>query len=311
MNYEQSFSQLNLKEIYTNRGNNNNCICCRYCSIFLFWFFSIGTWAFTIWVIINQNYINIILAGIFYINYLLKELCNPIIKIFSSISNQTLNEIVEKFLKGKPNFSLNCESFHYEERPAGEDSTRTVEVVTHRQSLDYNYRYYRDISGLLIFNPDEKIMKHKSFIYLKIIKKAYLPDENSISYYESLKNTLEENRNRDKYFRLYENIDIEGQPNEFFIKRKEKDPWFANGLWHVIFTILTFAEPYKLYIKKITYCQTFIIKKVISIENDVNLDQRFDSFKPSLYIRYSNQHFQFNFFSAFVLLKRYRKVILK
>ena len=137
-------------------------------------------------------------------------------------------------------------------------------------------------------------MKHKSFIYLKIIKKAYLPDENSISHYESLKNTLEENRNRDKYFRLYENIDIEGQPNEFFIKRKEKDPWFANGLWHVIFTILTFAEPYKLYIKKITYCQTFIIKKVISIENDVNLDQRFDSFKPSLYIKYSNQHFQFN-----------------
>ena len=65
-------------------------------------------------------------------------------------------------------------------------------------------------------------MKHKSFIYLKIIKKAYLPDESSISHYESLKNTLEENRNRDKYFRLYENIDIEGQPNEFFIKRKEK-----------------------------------------------------------------------------------------
>ena len=225
---------------------------------------------------------------------MLIEFCNPLTKILCSISNQTLNEIGEKFIKGKPNISLNCECFHYEERSSGRNSTRTVKVVTHRQSLNFNYRYYRDISGRLIFNPDEKIMNHKYYIYLKIINKAYLSDENSISHYESLKNTLEANRNRDTYFSFYENVDIEGQPNEYFIKRKDKDSWFVNSFWYIIFTMLTFAEPYKLYIKIITYCHVFEIKKVISIENNVNLDQRFDSFKPSLYIRYGNQHFQLN-----------------
>ena len=295
MNENQLFSELNLKEIEAT--TNKNITCCKRCLCFLRWFYTLGLWTFTILVILFQETIFIIVACIFYFHYLIAELFSPTLKSLCNISNQTINEIIEKFIKGKPNFYLKCECYHYEERPNGRDSTRTVEVITHSESMKYNYSSYRDISGLLILNTDESNIKGKYYIELEINKKVYLPDVNSISHYNSLtRNIIENNIHRDTYFRLLNIIDIEGLPNSFLIKMKEnEEPWFiGSGFWFIIFTLLSFAELYKIYVNFLIFHQTFTIKKVISISYDVNMDQRFNSFNPSFFIRHTGQHFKYN-----------------
>ena len=76
---------------------------------------------------------------------------------------------------------------------------------------------------------------------------------------------------------------------------KDEEPFFnANGFWYFIFTLLTLVEFYKIYLDSLILHQSFTIKKLISISYDVNTDQRFYSFNPSLFIKHVNQHFQYN-----------------
>ena len=247
-------------------------------------------------VIIYHNIYLIILASFFYFLYIVSEFCSPILKALCSISNQKINEILEKLIKGKPNLYLKCKCYHYEERSSGKDSTRTVEVITHSETINFNHISYRDISGQLILNIDVSDLTKKYYIALEIIKKAYLSDNNSISHYYSLKNNIiENNQDRDAYFIYYNDIDIEGLPNFYLIKLKDEEPFFiANGFWYFIFTLLTLVEFYKIYVNSLILHQSFIIKKLLSISYDVNTDQRFNSFNPSFFIKHTNQHFQYN-----------------
>lgn len=297
MNQAQLLSELKLKELDTrinsNYVNSYRCIC--FCNFVCYWFINLLLWTSIITAIIFQQIFLYILAGLFYLKYLFRELFSPNLKILCSISNQTINEIIGKFIKGKPVILLKCHCFHYEERAAGRGSTRTVEVISHSETLNYNYNFCRDISGLLILNTDESNIKLKYYIGLKIIKKVYMSDENSISHYASLKNIIENNRDRDKYFRAFNVIDIEGLPDYFLIKLKDDHPWFiGNGFWYIFFTLITLVEFYKIYVKLLIFDQTIIIKKVISISDDVNTDARFDTFKPLLFIKHTNQYFDYN-----------------
>ena len=281
MNENKLFSELNLIEIDSTIINNKTTYNKRY-ACFCHWFDTLGLWAFIIMFIINQKTIYIIFAYIFYIHYLILELCSPMLKDLCSVSNQTINEIIEKFIKGKPNLYLKCECFHYEKRQNGRSSYTIDEVITYSETINYSYISYRDISGLLILNIDVSDIKKKYYIKLEIIKKVYLSDNNSISHYYALKkNIIEKNKHRDTYIRTYNYIDIEGLPYFYIIKLKDDDPWLiGNGFWYLIFTLLTLVEFYKIYVNSLFLYQSFTIKKLISISYDVNMDQRFNSFSP-------------------------------
>ena len=111
MNENQLFSELHLKQI--DNIINKNITCCKRCGCFWGWCCTLGLWTFTILVIINQKTVFIIFACIFYFNYLIIELFSPTLKNLCSLSNQTINEVIENFIKGKPNLYLKCESYHY------------------------------------------------------------------------------------------------------------------------------------------------------------------------------------------------------
>ena len=117
MNENQLFSELHLKGI--DNIISKNITCCKRCESFLGWFCTLGLWTFTILVIINQETIFIIIACIFYFIYLVIELISPTLRTLCSISNQTINEIIENFIKGKPTFYLKCECYHYEQNSNG------------------------------------------------------------------------------------------------------------------------------------------------------------------------------------------------
>ena len=296
MNENQLFSELNLHEIDSGIiSNETNCKKGCECEFICGWFFSLLLWILIIMAIIYQNTPYIIFASIFYFQYFYSELCSPTLKALNSISNQKINTILERLIKGKPNLYLKCECYHNVQKNAGQ-TTRTEEVITHSETINFNHISYRDISGQLILNIDVSDLTKKYYIALEIIKKAYLSDNNSISHYYSLKNNIiENNQDRDAYFIYYNDIDIEGLPNFYLIKLKDEEPFFiANGFWYFIFTLLTLVEFYKIYVNSLILHQSFIIKKLLSISYDVNTDQRFNSFNPSFFIKHTNQHFQYN-----------------
>ena len=291
----QLFSELNLKGI--NIPIKKDIDCCKVCECCLGWFFTLGSWTFIILVIITQKLPFIIYAFIFYFIYIILELCSPRLKSLCNISNKAINEIIENFIKGKPNFYLKCECYHYEPTSSGNKYSSSYEVVSHSETINYNYISYRDISGVLFLNTDKSNIKGKYYIELEIIRKIYLPDEISISHYDSLKNNIiEKNRHRDTYYRVLNCLDIERLPNSYLIKlRKDEEPCcVSGGFWYVIFSIFTFAELYKIYVNHLILYQTFTIKKVVSISYDVNTDPRFNGFNPSFFIKHTKQHFHYN-----------------
>ena len=281
-----------LYEIKFNQKDTIKKTCGKICSCFCVWFLNFGLWALIIRAIFNRELPVIIYGCMFYVLYLFAELCDsPILKSLRNISNQTIDEIIENLIKGKPNIYLVGESYHMENNHGG-----AHECITFSEGLLYNYAFCRDISGLLILNTDISDIKGKYYIKLKIINKIYLADDKSIAHYGSLKDLiLLNNRNRDKKFRFFNHVDIEGFPNSFLIKLNDEEPWFiGNGFWFVIFTLFTFAELYKIYLNLLILRQTFYIKKVISISYDVNTDPRFNIFNPKFCIKHTNQHFQYN-----------------
>ena len=66
------------------------------------------------------------------------------------------------------------------------------------------------------------------------------------------------------------------------IKLQEKEPFFIGYFWFVIFTIFALANVYKLYIYIISTYQTVTIKKLISNNNNIINDERYDQYNPSL-----------------------------
>ena len=288
MNGNQLFSELNLEEIET-KTINEKTNCDKGCKNCCNWLGFLGFWIFIIIYMKFQSTIYIVLACIFYFLYLVTELSSPI-----CISNQKINEIIEKLIKGKPRVYLQCECYHFvKSNERDSSSSEFVKVVTHSETINYNHISYRDISGLLILNTNESDIKKKNYIKLEIIKKVYLSDNDSISHFYSLKNNIiENNRHRDSEFICYNYFDIEGLPNSYLIKLKDDNS--CVGFWYFILTLFTFGEIYKIYIECLTLHQIFTIRKLISISYDVNMDRRFNRFNPSLLIKHTNQLFQYN-----------------
>ena len=87
-----------------------------------------------------------------------------------------------KYFSTPPKISLKCESYHYERYTYttidsdGNTSTQTQtqKIVTHVETIDFQYYSERDVSGLFYLNCDEASIKYKSFIKLELIDELIL-----------------------------------------------------------------------------------------------------------------------------------------
>ena len=90
---------------------------------------------------------------------------------------------------------------------------------------------------------------------------------------------IERNRFRDKYIRFFEKIELDGVNNIIMVKLQDKEPHLIGRCWFIIFTLLSLATLYKLYICVISVYQTVKIKKLISNNNNLN-DWGFNRYNP-------------------------------
>ena len=131
------------------------------------WIFQILTWIFLIILIILSSLItkayigSLIIFSIIYIIYIILEQFSSTAKYLrNKNSDESFYQKMLKYFSTPPKISLKCESYHYERYTYttidsdGNSSTQTQtqKIVTHVETIDFQYYSVRDVSGLFYLN---------------------------------------------------------------------------------------------------------------------------------------------------------------
>ena len=230
-----------------------------------------------------------------YIVYVILEFLSPTNKyLYRKNKNIGIREKMNEIFKAEPKLRLWCECYHYEsEAYQDTDSegntvtkTRIVKVVSNKE--DYTFPYYccRDVSGLFVLNTDRAHLAKKTFIALELKIEINFADSLSYGDYISEKNSFKRrNEHRDKYFRMKEEKKIEDIKHHYLINIRDSSPCCVKDIWFFLFTLLTFAEFYKLYFNSLCIYQNYTIRKLISSRYDLSSNEnnsKYDRFNPQL-----------------------------
>ena len=268
------------------------------CWTFFAWFFTLGTFSFIILIIIyNQAEYNkedqektiifIPFGVLFYFLYLIIEFCMPTSSLILSKTKEGILERMNSCFKGLPSISIEGIAYHKEHQ-----KENTSVVNTYRIKKNTNYKYCKDISGLLNLDNINNNNTKKYYVQLKLLEEVHTEDQLIIQEYESAYNYLiEEIKNKDKYYKVLEAVKIEWINYYNMFKLQDDEHCFTETVWSIFSIFLGLAEIYKLYINCISIKKTYTIKKIISKENILN-DERYNSYIPEIYIK--NQSFRFN-----------------
>jgi len=277
------------------------------------WIFQIFFWAFIIYLSLSINsnlkskdkdYIAIFIYSALliaaYISYVVLELKNSskFKYLCNKITDEGMYQKMRTYFSTKPELSLKCESYHMEERTTTDErgsNTTYVKVVTYSESLSFPYYSGRDVSGLFYLNCDKGIIEKKKYLKLELIVDVNFADAVSYMDYENVKNNLiKRNKLRDKEIKCYEINTIPGMKNLNLIKLGDSGACCSNCCCFVFFTLLTLAEPYKLYFNSLCFYQKYKIRKLVSTRYDLTqpeFEEKYQKLNPQ--INLINRSFSF------------------
>jgi hypothetical protein len=217
---------------------------------------------------IKQKLKGIVITAIIilYIVYIFLEFFSPIVIYLKQDEQKDLKNLMEKLFGARPSFI-----FKYN--------------LNNSMNEKFEYNYYRDISGLFELNiTNEELKNKKLYIMLKINYEIKFADNDTEKAYNSKKKEFKEKiiRERGNIKSIEVVKELKKVKKYYKVKTNEEDCCFIDFCLYIIFTILTFAELYKLYINsKIIYAKFFIIKAVSVNQNFENLDL-YNSLNPRL-----------------------------
>ena len=274
------------------------------------WIFQILTWIFLIILIVLSSLITkayvgpLIIFSIIYIIYIILEQFSSTAKYLrNKNSDESFYQKMLKYFSTPPKISLKCESYHYERYTYttidsdGNTSTQTQtqKVITHEETIDFQYYSARDVSGSFYLNCEEALIINKSYIKLELIDEINFADAISYKDYDIAKRALRDrNSDRDTLYDITETRIIPEFISHNLIKLGNTEPCTVNYFFFIIATILTFAELYKLYVNLFCVEQKFKIRKIISTRYDLNqpeFDQKYKNLNPR--INLINQKYEF------------------
>lgn len=205
---------------------------------------------------------------IFYIIYIILEFFSPIFIFLKQDDEKSLTDLMEKIFKTKPSFF-----FRY---------------ISHKLiSEEFEYNYWRDISGLFELNiTNEEYNNKKIYIMLEINYEITFADKKTEIDYDLKKKQFEKKINKKKGNIKYikEVKEIKEVKKYYKVKIHENDDFFIDFCLYIIFTILTLSEFYKLYINSKIVYEKFIIIKTVSTNTDLKKSDIYNSYNPQLKI---------------------------
>ena len=279
---------------------------CRYC--FFCWLLSIFIWGFIILFLYyllfekKKRYEYLFINIPAYIIYFILELCSESNKYLCRKRKNKeikLNELLESLFKAQPNVSVYCECSHTESEyvsDGDEGHYETSTVVSYSENVPIKYYSCRDVSGLFVLNVNEKNINKKAYIKLELNTEINFADTVSYKENEFVKMDLTiRNKNKDRNFSIKELRSINGMRKHYFLRLQDKEPKCFHYMWFLLFTILTFAEFYKIYNNSICIYQNFTIRKFVSTRYDLSSDEyteKYEKFNPQ--IKIMDQHISYD-----------------
>ena len=264
------------------------------------WILQILVWLFLIFTIVffvadvSAKITVLILFIAFYIAYISLEFCSMVCKyLCNKTSENGIYQKVASYYRSYPVFQFYCECYHYElrkrvvrTRHKGKTRTRTVtkrvRVTTHHERYDFPYYSERDVSGLFYLDCDSAFVSRKRYIELDIYDEINFADAISCYDYEVAKDRFwRRNRFRDRYFHFEESRFIPGLERHNLVAISGSEPCCINCCAFVFYTLITFAEIYKIYYYSLTIRQTYRIRKLVSTRYDLN-QPVYEDFIPQL-----------------------------
>ena len=191
-----------------------------------------------------------------------------------------------------PSVCIYTECYHYQH--SGGDRNISHKVFTYHVGIKLKYNSCRDISGNFDLNINENNSKCKYYVLLKVIHEVIFEDDSLLNEFNALKSDLIERvRNLDRFYAYLEYIETNGINNINLIKLGEKEPLFITFYWYIIFTVLSLATLYKIYMCLICFDRTVIIKKLISSRNNLLDDVSYNKYNPTF--KYQNKTFAYGY----------------
>ena len=249
------------------------------------WIFQVLTWgsivaSVVLFVKVGMTPAIFASCGVCYFIYIILEFCSYTSKyLCNKSSNEGIYHKMGNYFRTPPQISFHCECYHYENRTYYTTDKHghrrahrhRVKVTTYRETYNFPYYSERDVSGLFYLNCDKANVENKHYIKLKLKEEINFADAISYSDYERSKSDFwRRNRFRDVHFSFRESRTIPGMVHHNLVKLNDEGSCMVNYFWFFLFTMITFAEFYRLYIDSICVYQKFKVRKLISTRYDLN-----------------------------------------
>jgi hypothetical protein len=159
-----------------------------------------------------------------------------------------------------------------------------------------SYYSSRGVSGLFLLNCDEANINKKHYIKLELFDNIDFADSATVTDYQIQKNAfISYYQNMDVHFDYWENRYVPGLIQYNLVNIREEEAGCMNFGLFFLFTILSFAELYKLYFDSKCVHQEYTIKKIISTRYNLNAPQlavKYQKTIPSIDLIYIQYNFK-------------------
>jgi hypothetical protein len=204
-----------------------------------------------------------------------------------------------------PEIRFHCECYHYVTRHhyrtnkdgKREHYTTREKEVTYRETYNLPYYSERDVSGLFYLNCEKAYVEKKHYIKLELKEEINFADAISYYDYERAKGHFwRRNRFRDVHFDFREERVIPGMEHHNLVKLLPTEPCMVNYCFFLLFTFLTGAEFFRIYVDSFCVYQKFKVRKIVSTRYDLNMD-RYLAFVPQLNLITNQYQYEQNYYN--------------
>ena len=253
---------------------------------------------------------------IIYVLYLILEFKSPLCSFLCHKTNENgIKNHLGNLIQTPPEIQFYCECYHYEtrvvrynppkrggkKRSVGRKSggrsrgtskrrrtrTRTQRrrVTTWTETVTFPYYSARDVSGLFELKNSREEAMGKTYVKLELNPEINFADNLSYMDYENFRTDFyNRNRPRDQYMTYRETRRVPGLNSYNFVLIRNEEPCGVNICLFILLTIIPLVELYKCYVNSYCLDQKFTIRKLISTRYDLNQNQQYQSFTPSINI---------------------------
>ena len=263
----------------------------KFCS----WTVQILLWICLVWIImcrlfIDNFHITYLPFIIVYTVYLVWNFCcsETIQYLLNTSVSNTIYQLMESLFYTPARIIFKLQGYHNEIRKTstnvnGKNNTKTetVRVNTYSETMNFKYMSWRDVSGKFELNiSDFKRDPNKALVKLKLTLEVELAKDGTQTDFDAQKEYfISKNRNKDQFYDFNQIETLDGLHLYNLVKLSDSGNTNISLCYFIISTFFCFAELYKKYLNKFCLKQSFIIRKLYSTKQNLNLA---DNFKPHL-----------------------------